>query len=94
MLKHKTKKHSPIYQWLVIVDILKALVMLPMSIVSGYYGKWLFDQLGCDISGFSCTFCGFGHLCTLALLTIEKFLSVKYPRKMKRIPHAAKISKF
>ena len=46
VLKHKTEKHSPIYQWLVIVDILKALVMLPMSIVSGYYGKWLFDQLG------------------------------------------------
>ena len=48
---------------------------------------------GCDISGFSCTFSGFGNLSTLMLMSVERFFSVKYPAKMNRISPKTKICK-
>lgn len=80
-LKYESKKNTFNYLLinLSICDLLFILTLFPMIITSNLKLEWLFKQFGCNLYGILGGLFGFTQLCTLSLISIERFLILKNP---------------
>jgi r-opsin len=57
------------------------LVNLPLSIYNSYFGKWMLPKEICYIYGICGGLFGFVSIITLTMISIERYLVIKYPFK-------------
>ena len=62
-----------------VAHILKGFSNVPMNVISSIYGEWIFEQTGCNFYGFTGGFFSFICISTMSLISIERYIVVKYP---------------
>ncbi|CAF0853017.1 unnamed protein product [Brachionus calyciflorus] len=81
MRVYRAKRREKVYFLfnLAIADIIKVSINIPMNLISGYNGKWMFNSLGCSMYGVIEGLFGFVSITTLAFMSLERFLIVRNP---------------
>jgi len=78
---------------LAITDLLKVLLSGSMSLASVFKSEWLFGQMSCNIHGIGFTYFAYTNMAILVLMSLERFIVVKYPFKMTTLSTKIKICK-
>ncbi|CAF0853033.1 unnamed protein product [Brachionus calyciflorus] len=78
---YRTKRREKLYFLvnLAIADIVKVSINIPMNVISGYNGKWMFGKIGCSIYGIAGGLFGFISITTLAFMSFERYMIVQNP---------------
>jgi hypothetical protein len=53
----------------------------PLSIINSFYGQWVFKRSACYYYGMICLLNSYVSISTMAMISFERFLVIKYPFK-------------
>jgi r-opsin len=70
---------------LALSDLLKVAISLPMPVISSFYGKWIFGQLGSTFYAWTSGLFGFVNIVTLAVMSFERYLIMRDSINVARI---------
>nr|AGB67504.1 c-like opsin [Tripedalia cystophora] len=66
-------------------DIICPLFAYPLSASSGFNCSWLYGYYGCQYYGFVTSYAGYASIFNLAVLSVERFVTLNYPLSRERM---------
>ncbi|XP_055955128.1 rhodopsin, G0-coupled [Patella vulgata] len=74
--KLRTKPHNVLIVNLAIADLGISFFGYPLTTISGFYGRWMFSQLACSVTGFFSFFLSMGSMNTLMCVSVYRYIMV------------------